>query len=228
MTIVRHFDLELADLRQNLAALGSEVLTLLTLANAGLGRPRVGLKAEAAVIEDRIDHREGAVTTRCHELLVLQTPMTRDLRFLLAATHIANDLELIGDHAESVCRRADYLGRHQLPPTMPPSLAPLGTLAQDMVKQAMDAIVGGDFPLSRQLLAEEDEADRLTKACFRELAGIMHDQPDVIPECTHLVRAVAHLEEVADLAVAIAEEGLFVHRGRTVRHRHDEIFSQAV
>ena len=228
MTIARHFDLYLADLRQQLAALGDEVGTILTLANDGLAHPRVGLKADAGIIEDRIDSRETAITTRCHELLVLQTPMTRDLRFLLAATHIANDLELIGDHAESVCRRADFLARHHLLPTPPPSLAPLARLAHDMVRQAMDAIVGGDFPLSRQLLAEEDEADRLTKSCFRELSGIMHDQPDLIPECTHLVRAVAHLEEIADLAVAIAEEGLFVHKGRTVRHRHDEIFSQAI
>ncbi len=72
MTIARHFDLYLADLRQQLAALGDEVGAILTLANEGMKRPRVGLKAEAAAIEDRIDSRETAITTRCHELLVLQ------------------------------------------------------------------------------------------------------------------------------------------------------------
>jgi phosphate uptake regulator len=51
-----------------------------------------------------------------------------------------------------------------------------------------------------------------------------HLDPAVIAECTHLVRATANLEQIADLAVAIAEEGLFVQSGHTGRHHHNEIF----
>src|SRR5688572_19667195 len=59
--------------------------------------------------DDRIDQLEVEIDARVLELLALQQPMASDLRQIVTANKIANDLERMGDHAVNIANAARRL-----------------------------------------------------------------------------------------------------------------------
>ena len=160
------------------------------------------------------------IEERCHTIIALQNPMVRDLRFIISAMAIASDLEQIGDLAESVSKRGNYIACHN-PVKNPPELVELGVLAQHMLRQSMDAFITGNAETTRQVIDEESESDDQTKSCYTFIQERMAEDPPRIKEYTHLLRAVSALEQVGDLTKNIAEETVFMHQAQVIRHHHD-------
>jgi phosphate transport system protein len=222
MTQLRQFELELADLKRSLVAMGDMVDHALLLAVNGIQNPTADIRERARTLEDGIDAMETVIEDRCHTIIALQNPMVRDLRFIISAMSIASDLEQLGDRAESISKRAHYIACHGRIDN-PPELARLGQLTHTMLRQAMDAFVTGNGEVTRQVIDEEPETDKLTKACYAFLQERMASDTTRIKEYTHMLRAVSSLEQVGDLAMAIAEETVFMHQAQMIRHNHDNL-----
>jgi len=219
MMTIRHFELDLAELKRALVGMGNLVEEMVGAAAKGIVEPNMELRDQVGEMEQRIDALETTIEDRCHQIIALRSPMAGDLRFLISATRITSDLEQVGDLAESITRRAHYIARHHAI-TNPPALPGLGSLARTMVREALEAFVGGELAIAKRILAEEDQADRLTKESYRAIQEAMKAAPDLINEYTHLMRAVGHFEHIADIAVSIAEEAMYIHHGTLSRHQH--------
>lgn len=222
----RHFELDLAELKRSLVAMGNLVEQSLSLGVDALANPRVQAREEAHSIEERLDALDNEVEERAHRIIALQAPVASDLRLLISALRITNDLEQAGDLAESISKRASYIARHQAVGN-PSGLPALGELVKRMVRECLQAFVSHDVSLSREVIAMEEDADRLTKECYREIQAAMAEKPDRIKEYTHLLRAVAHLEHIADIAVSIAEDAVYIAQGRSIRHHHEDLGAKA-
>jgi phosphate transport system protein len=220
MTQLRHFELELADLKRSIVAMGDMVDRALALAVEGVHRPSADLRERARTLEDGVDAMETVIEDRCHTIIALQNPMIRDLRFIISAMSISSQLEQIGDHAESISKRAYFIACHS-PVENPPELSELGRLAQQMVRQSMDAFVTGDVAVTKKVIDDEPQTDRHTKACYAFIQDRMAADTSRIKEYTHLLRAVSALEQIGDLAMAIAEETVFMHQAQMIRHNHE-------
>jgi phosphate transport system protein len=222
MTTPRHFDLELAELKRTLAGMGDLVCQALRHGADCIQDPRVAARDEARPFEERIDALHVQIEERCHQIIALHAPIASDLRLLISALRIASDLEQIGDLAESSCKRASFIARHQRVHN-PPDLLALGALVVEMARHALDAFLAADLARARQVLTEEERSDDLTKRCYKAIQAAMCEFPSQIQEYTHLLRAVGLLEHAGDIAVSIAEEAVYVHQGRLIRHKHDEM-----
>jgi len=217
----RHFDLDLAELKRSLVTMGNLVAEMLRLGVDTLLQPRVAAREEARAFEERLDQLDNQIEERCHQLIALQSPLAGDLRFLISAMRITADLEQIGDLAEGLCKRATFIARHQV--VRNPSMLPtLGALAADMVRRAMESFITGDLDAARSVLGSEREADAATKLAYEAVQAFMMQESACIREYTHLLRAISHLEHIADIAVSIAEEAVYIHRGTLIRHHHSE------
>lgn len=218
----RHFEIELAELSRSLAGMGSLVERSLAIAVAAIQSPVVEAREQARVIENQLDALETTIEDRCHKLIALQAPMAKDLRLVIAAMRITADVEQVGDLSESVAKRASWIARnHKV--VNPPELATLCEVSTRMVHEALTSFLTGSPNAARDVISLEDEADRLTKRCFEGIQQHMAEHPERIREYTHLLRAVAHLESIADLAVSIAEEGVYIHQGQFIRHSHERL-----
>ncbi len=224
MNQIRHFELELAELKRSMVSMADLVEQLRDLALSSLIKPAVEAREQARTLEDRLDALDSAIEERCHSIIALQSPMARDMRLLISATRITADLEQIGDLVEGVVKRTHYIARHK-PVINPPQVEQLARIAKHMIHEAMDAFVTGNIEMARRTIADEDTADALTKECYEAIQQTMMIETDSIREYTHLLRAVISLEQAADTAVAIAEEAVYIHKGQLVRHNHDEIRS---
>jgi phosphate transport system protein len=104
----------------------------------------------------------------CHTALARHQPTAVDLRFLVAAMKIDNDLERIGDSAVNIAEAALVLNME--PPLKPYiDLPRLSELTQKMVRESLDAFVQGNVQLALDICSRDDQVDGLYKQLFREL-----------------------------------------------------------
>ncbi len=221
MNIIRHFDLELADLKRSLVSMGNMVERTLSIAVDAIISPTVEAREQCRVLEDQLDTLENAIEDRCHHIIALQQPMAGELRLVIAAMRITSDLEQIGDLAESLAKRAAFIARNK-GATNPPQIETLGRLVLGMNRHAMEAFITGNLSLASGVITDEDQSDDLTKECYEGIQNLMRSDPDRIREYTHLLRAASLLEHIGDIAVSIADETVYLHKGTIVRHHHHE------
>jgi len=222
MNNFRHFELEIAELKRALVGMGNVVEQSLSASVDAILNPRVEAREEARLLEERLDAMDTAIEERAHRIMALQHPMISDLRLLISALHICSDLEQVGDLCESIAKRATWIAKHT-PIENPPDLLELGRLVKDMIHGCLDAFVSSNTEMAKTVITQEDRSDDLTKLCYESIQTSMAKTPDKIREYTHLLRAVAHLEHIGDIAVAIAEESVYVHKGQMIRHHHEDL-----
>ena len=215
---VRHFQEELDDLKGRLLEMG------------GLAEDRVRLAVRALTdrdhaLVDRVLTNDAAINQlhievddRCFKLLALHQPMAVDLRSIVSAVKINTDLERVGDLAVNIAEAvARYL---QHPPVKELIDIPrMASIAQDMLRDALDAYVRRDMALAQNVLHRDDELDLLKTLVFRELLGHMLRDPGTIEPSLDLILVSRHLERIGDHATNIAEDVIFMVSAKDVRHQ---------
>src|SRR5688572_12554928 len=112
------------------------------------------------------------VDNRCFKLLALHQPMAVDLRAIVSAVKINTDLERVGDLAINIAEAVRRYMRH--PPVKELIDIPrMASIAQRMLRDALDAYVRRDTVLAQAVLSADDELDALKSQVFRELLTYM-------------------------------------------------------
>src|SRR6185369_3442231 len=154
---------------------------------------------------------------RCFKLLALYQPMATDLRSIVAAVKINTDLERVGDLAVNIAEAGRRYTTH--PPVKKLIDIPrMASIAQAMLRDALDAFVRRDLALAQSVLNEDDRLDTLKTQIFRELLTYMLQDPTTIEPALDLILVSRHLERIGDHATNIAEDVIFIVSARDVRH----------
>ncbi len=221
-TTHRHFHEELNRVKVRLLTMSGEAEAALRLAVEAL-LERNGDKARQVIAGDRIvDSMEVEVEEACIDLLALQQPMARDLRMLVAAIKIANDLERVGDHAVNLAQSAERLGKSR--PIVPdPEITEMARLAREMLSDSLEAFVRGDAASAREVCIRDDKVDALNRSVFRILLTHMMEDPHIIGAALELFLVSRNLERVADLATNIAEDVVFLVEGKSIKHHAEDM-----
>ena len=217
----RHFDEELNELKTRLLLMGGRAEAAVHKAIDALKRRDRALAEEIFADDRAIDQLEIEIDERCIKLLALRQPVGQDLRFIIAALKIVNDLERVGDHAVNIAQSAIKLSHEaELKPLI--DIPRMGAIATRMLTEALDAFVRNDAAAARIILTEDDEVDHLKSQLFRELLSFMIEKPDTISRALELILVSRNLERVADLATNVAEEVVFIAEARVVKHHMEE------
>ena len=153
----------------------------------------------------------------CIELLALQQPVAGDLRLITASFKIITDLERIADLATNFARYSIEIG------DQPPQAVPidtLGSMAESMVIDAMDAYRSGDADQCWDIASQDDALDAAcedaAEAIVREhlIQGEWSSDDDRIPAhidaISHALVIIRHIERVGDHAVNISARTLWM------------------
>ncbi len=213
-----HFEKQLDDLTGRLVAMSRLIEGMIENAIDAVGE-RDAAKADAIVLGDReIDAVEVEIEEACVELLALQQPMAGDLRRLVAILKINNDLERIGDHAVNIAQGAQQLIERNSGWSLPIELSEAGSIAQEMLRDVLDAFVQHDPEKARSVLQRDDRVDRLHESHLRSMITMMMESPQQIGAALSLIFIGANIERVADLATNIGEDVVYLVEGKTIRH----------
>ncbi len=218
----RHFHSQLALLKERLLEMSAHAEELVDLSVEALLTRDTG-KAEAVVQGDRdVDRLEIEVEQLAVELLALQQPMARDLRFIVSAIKISSDLERVGDHAVNIAQCALRLAA--APPNLvpDPAIEDMARRARRMLSDALDAFIRADGALGRDVCRRDDQVDALHDSVFRIMLTHMMSDPRTINPSLELLLVGRNLERVADLATNIGEDAVFLAEGKSIKHHAEE------
>jgi phosphate transport system protein len=213
----RHFHDELAQLKARLLTMSAEAQDALGRALEALLKRDRALAERVIAGDETVNALELEIEETVIDLLATQQPLARDLRLLVAATKIANDLERVGDHAVNIAQSAERLLETRLV-APEPELLEMARQARAMLSGALDAFVRGDAALGREICRRDDSVDALNRSVFRILLTHMLEDPHSIGAAMELFLVSRNLERVADLATNIAEDVVFVVEGKTIKH----------
>jgi phosphate transport system protein len=214
---LRHFHEELETLKSHLVAMSGIAEENVRLAVEAL-IDRDSAKAEEVVLRDeKLDELELMIDDLAINLLALQQPMAKDLRFITAAMKIGNDLERVGDHAVNIAEELTFLVK-AAPFPMLPELEEMARIAGEMLSDALNAFVLGDSAIAREVVRRDDRVDELHENNFRILLTHMMEDPRKITAGMDLFLVSGNIERIADLATNVAEEVVFFVEGRTIKH----------
>jgi phosphate transport system protein len=175
------------------------------------------LPGEVFLLEPRINEMEIVIDEHAIRLLRRGSFSDDEMRLIVAALKITNDLERIGDLAVNLAERVISL--REMPDTeVPEELAPMAAAVRAMVSKSLGALIFRNTELATQVLESDDVVDHYRDQIFEKLLERMTRQPALVSPGLQFVLATRHLERIADHATNIAEDIIFWVRGLDVRH----------
>ncbi|MBK5260784.1 MAG: phosphate signaling complex protein PhoU [Thermoanaerobaculia bacterium] len=217
---MRHFDRDIEHLKELLLRMGAMVEDAMAESIRALLERDTAIAERVIASDNAIDQMELEVDAHTVELIAKMQPAAVDLRFVTTSMKITPELERIADLAVDVCERAIELNRE-------PSLKPLidiprlARIAQDMVRQSLDAFVRRDAVLARAVIARDDEVDMLTEQSFRELLTYMLEDSRNISRAIRLTFIGKYFERIADGATNICEMVVYLVEGKVIKHSNE-------
>jgi phosphate transport system protein len=170
--------------------------------------------AQQVINDDKeINQLRYSIEEQCLQLIATQQPAASDLRVVIAATHIAVELERMADHAEGT---AEITQRIYQEPLLKPiiDLPIMGQVACEMIHAALDAFVAFDADAAQKVATRDDEIDNLYQQVFRELLTYMLEDPRNISRATYLLWVAHNLERIGDRVTNVCERVVFMATGR--------------
>jgi len=213
-----HFTREVEGLKTNLIKMASLVDEQVDRAYKALETGDIDLCRGIKAKDNEIDAYDNLILTQCENILALFQPVASDLRFIMSALLINNQLERCGDIAVNISQRvkktADF---HSL--IIESQILDMGKRAREMVKYAIDSFINQNIEQAEKVLQDEDAVDKLNKSIFKFLVSKMQSDPEVIEPCAHLVVLSRHIERLADHATNIAEDLIFYINAEIIAHK---------
>ncbi|HVT45918.1 MAG TPA: phosphate signaling complex protein PhoU [Thermoanaerobaculia bacterium] len=215
--MTRHFDRDIERLKESLLRMGAMVEDSISQSLRALLERDSKIGEEVIRADGVIDQMELDIDQQALELIAKMQPTAIDLRFLATVMKVTPELERIADLAQDVAERSLELNRET--PLKPLLLIPrLAVIAQEMVRQSLDAFMARDADLARRVIERDDEVDALTEESFRELLTYMLEDPRNISRAIRLTFVGKYFERMADGATNICEMIVYLVEGKVIKH----------
>ena len=199
-------------IRDAVLRMGVLVEVAIRQASRALETHDAALALEVIKGDATINEAQRGVARLISVTIATQTPVARDLRYLLTLDHVTYELERMGDHAASVAKQVLKLAPE------PPldgyvHLPEMAERAAVLVHGVLRALVESDAIRAREVAVEDDEIDRLYHATFDKAIELMRQDPGNVERGTRIVIASHYLERIGDRATNVAEDIVYLVSG---------------
>lgn len=212
------FEENLDKLRTRLIRMGSLVEEQVEFAFRALHEGNAELARIVIDRDDKVDKLDLKIDKQCQRIFALNQPVASDLRLLLAAIKINNELERIGDMAVGVARTAvSHPSAVGLASRI--GLDRMSAAVHTLLKGSIDAFINNDPDLAAHLLPADTTVDSLSVELQGSLTDLMSESPSQIKDGAQLLICIHSMGRMADHATNIAENVIFLVQAKLVRHR---------
>jgi len=210
------FDTDLQEITRKVAEMGGLAERQITDAVQALVDRDTELAERVIATDPAIDTLQHEIEEKAILTIARRQPMAVDLREIVGAMRVCNDLERIGDHAKHIGKRVVALEDDSYPQKLIRGVAHMGTLVSALLKQVLDAYASRDLAAALAVWNGDEEVDALCTSLYRELLTYMMEDPRYITFCMHLMFCAKDIERIGDHATNIAETVYFMIEGRPI------------
>ena len=211
---IRAFDSDLQDLSRMVAEMGGLAEKQVAESVNALARRDTTLAQRVTSADAEIDDLQGEIEEKAVLTIARRQPMAVDLRDIVGALRLANDLERIGDLAKNIAKRVIALNGEFPPPKLIRGVEHMTDLVLEQLKLVLDAYARRDLDKAMEVWRGDQEIDAVCTSVFRELLTYMMEDPRNITFCIHLMFCAKNIERMGDHATNIAETVHYIIEGR--------------
>ncbi len=212
--IVTSYEDELTNLNTAISEMGGMVEQAITDGASALLRLDHKQAQDVRQFDKKIDEMQQRINDSAVSIIARRQPMAADLRMVVTAIQVANDLERTGDMAKQLAKRTQQIESLALAPKFYNGVKHMKELVARQLQSALDAYLTRDSKAAVDVCSRDDEIDAIYNSLFRELLTYMMEDPRNITQCTHLLFCAKSLERVGDHATNIAEAAYYLETGR--------------
>lgn len=213
-----HLQRDIEGLRKKLLMLGALVEESTSKAGSYLDTGQLHFADAVNTLENKINSMEVEIEEDCLKTLALHQPVAIDLRFIIVALKVNNDLERMGDQAVNIVARvASLQDEPQL--TNQLALTKMNQLVQTMVRNSLDALVNSDVKLAHSVVLSDEVVDTIHASNYQVLRAYVKTRVEAVSTAMSYGTISSNIERIGDLATNIAEEVIFMIEGRVIRHQ---------
>ena len=177
------------------------------------------LSCEVMRKEKRVNAFEISIDRECEEFLAMQNPVASDLRFAICILKTSGNLERIGDHTYRICSYVfDDIMKLNSELLKIASVSIIFDEIDSMLNHVMQALESGDSTIAKQVFKQDKILDKVNKKLPQLLVDYIKENPKDLNNLFLLSKTISKLERVGDLIKNIAEEVIFYHDSKVVKH----------
>jgi len=210
------FDTDLQEITRKVAEMGGLAERQIADATRALVERDTDLAERVIAADPTIDAMQHEVEEKAILTIARRQPMAVDLREIVGAMRVCNDLERIGDHAKHIGKRVVALDLDLHPQKLIRGVEHMASMVSALLKQVLDAYASRDLATALAVWNGDEEVDAFCTSLFRELLTYMMEDPRNITFCMHLMFCAKDIERIGDHATNIAETVYFMVEGRPI------------
>jgi phosphate transport system protein len=210
------FDVDLQEISRKVAEMGGLAERQIADATRALVERDADLAERVIATDPTIDAMQHDIEEKAILTIARRQPMAVDLREIIGAMRVCNDLERIGDHAKHIGKRVVALDLDLHPQKLIRGVEHMATLVEALLKRVLDAYASHDVAAALTVWNGDEEVDAICTSLFRELLTYMMEDPRNITFCMHLMFCAKDIERIGDHATNIAETVYFMIEGRPI------------
>ena len=213
---IKAFDAELQDLGRIITEMGGLAERQISEALEALNRQDPELAATVVDADARVDALQREAEEKAIATIARRQPLGVDLRDIVGALRVSNDLERIGDLAKNIAKRVQVVAGDDTDDThaaVMRGIEHMATMALSQIKDVLDAYARRDSEKALQVWRSDGEIDAVNNSLFRELLTYMMEDQRKIGVCIHLMFCAKNIERMGDHATNIAETIYYMVEG---------------
>ena len=216
----KQFDSELDSIRAHVTRMGGLVEQQLRGALSAFGESDQELSRLIIERDKGVDELEVAIDTACANIVARRQPTAIDLRMVMAVSKTVTDLERIGDEAKKIAKATRKIVERGNGGCLAQVLQVrhMGEQTASMLHEILDAFVRLDFAAAAHIVRRDKEVDQHFRATVRQLITYMMEDPRTISSALDVIFIAKSIERVGDHCKNIAEDVIYIAKGRDVRH----------
>jgi phosphate transport system protein len=210
------YDADLEEITRRVAEMGGLSERLIADSVDALIKRDVSRAQRVIAADNAIDALQRDIEEKAILTIARRQPMAVDLREIVGALRVANDLERIGDLAKNIGKRVLALNDDFYPQKLIRGVEHMSSMVLAQLKQVLDAYAGHDLGKALSVWHGDEQIDSMCTSLFRELLTYMMEDPRNITFCIHLMFCAKNIERMGDHATNIAETVYYMIEGRTI------------
>jgi len=210
------FDIDLQELTRMVAEMGGLAEKQIADSVDALARRDADRAQQIVAADPSIDSLQREIEEKAVLTIARRQPMAVDLREIVGALRVCNDLERIGDLAKNIAKRVMALDGEFHPSKLLRGVEHMGALVLAQLKEVLDSYAGHDLKKALVVWNGDEEVDAMCTSLFRELLTYMMEDPRNITFCIHLMFCAKNIERMGDHATNIAETVYYMIEGHAI------------
>lgn len=216
--ISQQFNQDLTDLRNDILAMGGVVAKQVADAVEATLEGNTELAEKVKQKEHAVDEMERTIDEDCTQVIARRQPAASDLRLVVSSIKMIADLERIGDEATKIAKMGVILAEEGKAPRGYVEVRHISNHVVKMVNGALDAFARFDAEVALDIIREDKKVDAEYGSAIRSLMTFMMEDPRSISQVHNVLWVLRALERVGDHASNIAEQVIYMVKGKDVRH----------